>query len=157
MRAPLEVFHDEMGRLIRADFGSDLAPKTGNEQWLVAVDGSPHSLRAVEHAIKMARMADISLSLITVLPWSSKEASVELPAHGWAQLADACARLDEAGLPWRAQVVMGEPDQAILEAAKSMHAIVIGSHGRGAISAMVMGSVALSVLKAAGLPVWVIR
>jgi nucleotide-binding universal stress UspA family protein len=157
MNAPVEVFHDEMGRLVSARFESALPQAGTGQRWLLAVDGSPHSLRAVEHALKMARAGELSLELITVLPWCSKEASVELPAHGWVHLADACARLDEAGLPWRAVVVMGEPAEAIVEAGKSMDAIVIGSHGRGAIPAMVMGSVALQVLHASRTSVWVVR
>ena len=159
MKPPVAVEHDELGRVIAARFESTGKPVTGGEHWLIAVDGSMHALRAVEHAAKMAQHMEVALSLITVLPWQSREAAIELPTHASAQLEEACARLDAAGLPWRAHGVMGDPADCItsMAAVLGANAIVIGSHGRGAVLAMVMGSVALQVLHAAKVSVWVVR
>lgn len=159
MKPPVAVKHDELGRVISARFESTGNPVAGGEHWLIAVDGSPHALRAVEHVAKMAQYMDVAISLVTVLPWQSREAAVELPVHAWAQIEAACAWLDELGLPWRAHGVMGDPADCItnMAAVLGADAIVISSHGRGAVLAVVMGSVALQVLHAAKVSVWVVR
>ncbi|MEY3200640.1 MAG: hypothetical protein RIR70_190 [Pseudomonadota bacterium] len=159
MSAPIELKHDDLGRVVSAKFVSAAPLPSDAEPWLVAIDGSKQSLHALEEAVKLAAAARLSVSLVTVLPWRSKEASIDLPHQGWAQLADAAARLDEAGLPWQAFAVMDEPAAGILACAKDLAArvIVIGSHGRGAVEAMLMGSVALEVLHHAKVSVMVVR
>jgi len=160
MKTPVALEQDDIGRTVKAVFESSPAP-AGNEgeQWLVAVDGSRQSLHALDTAVRLASSARVALTLITVVPWESLEASSDLPAQGYAHLSEGIARLEAAGLPWRALVVMGEPAAAInaQAAAIGASAIVIGSHGRGAVQAMVMGSVALEVLHSAKVSVWVVR
>ena len=160
MKTPVALEQDDIGRTVKAVFESSPAPVVdAGEAWLVAVDGSPQSLHALDAAVRLASGARVALTLITVVSWESVEASAELPAQGYAHLSEAIARLEAAGLPWRAVVVMGEPAAAINAQAVALgaSAIVIGSHGRGAVQAMVMGSVALEVLHSAKVSVWVVR
>lgn len=62
-------------------------------------------------------------------------------------------------LRWRAEWTVGPPAQEILRVAKreKAHLIVMGTHGRGPLGNIVMGSVAQRVLSDSDVPVLLIR
>jgi nucleotide-binding universal stress UspA family protein len=161
MNTPVALEHDEMGRLVGVRFESAIKPERApRARWLVAIDGSAHALKALDHVLKMAEgSSHLMLDLINVEPWVSKEASQDLPRRGWAQLVGSCERLDHAGVPWRAHVVMGEPAPAIIAEADAINAdaVVIGSRGHGAVGSLLLGSVARDVLETSKASVWVVR
>ena len=88
-------------------------------------------------------------------------------APRWDQVRDvrrdAAQRLvergREAGVPATFMVWTGDPGSSIVAAAAAEQAdlVVVGSHGRGRLGRMVMGSVSDHVARQAGCPVLVVR
>ena len=152
---------DRDGRLVRLVFDSTppLAAPDANP-WLVAVDSSDNSLRAVAHAAgQAAGMNACALHLVHVQAWLSKEAAdAELAHRALGATARARATLDARGLSWRLHVAMGDPAERILEQAVRLHttSIVIGSRGLNAVESLLFGSVAYKVMHLSRLPVMVV-
>jgi nucleotide-binding universal stress UspA family protein len=153
--APDRTACDELGRLVAADWGTALADHAG--RWLVAVDGSPGSLRAAAMAAQLSAAGPpAEVDLVHVVDWLVKEAAeVELPRRGWQTSAAARALLDEAGITWRLHVRMGEAAGQIVALARELgsRGIVIGSHGLTATESLLLGSVAYKVVHLGRVPV----
>ena len=79
--------------------------------------------------------------------------------HGASVLAPAKRQLDRAGLKYEAHVLIGEPAEKIAEFAKKgrFDKIIMGTHGRGGITGLLMGSVATKVLHLASVPVTLVK
>ena len=130
---------------------------------LVAVDGSKHSMRALEFAAGLAKKFDAALSVVSVYRhYSSLESTHSLvkaqdeivpPDIVLSQLAqdyvdEAVARARELGAAKvQGMVKRGQPSRTIVETAKERKAdaIVMGSRGLGDIGAMLLGSVSHKV------------
>ena len=149
---PPVVHHDRDadGRLVRLCFDSGTPTSEGQAIWLVAVDGSVQSLRAVSEAAALASVSATSvLHLINVQPWLSHEAAeTELAARGLAATEEARAFLANAGMAWHLHVMMGDPATAIVALAERIgsRTIVVGSRGLGAAETLLLGSVAYKVI-----------
>jgi len=159
---PADSERDPNGRLVRLSIDSRHAfPTQGGNAWLVAVDGSEHSGRAVDEAINLAcQMKDCALHLVNVQHWLSKEAAeTELQHRAWAVTERARSLLDAAAKPWRLHVVMGEAAEGIVALATRLgcHGIIIGSRGLGATEGMLLGSTAQKVIHFSPVPVLVVR
>jgi nucleotide-binding universal stress UspA family protein len=137
---------------------------------LVAVDGSAHSRRAVEHALALhAAQAPLEIHLLNVqIPIESGHARLfvdhdELQDYyreeGLAALEEARAILDAAGVPYSHHIAVGHVAQTIAAYAKEkgFDQIVLGSHGRGALTHLLLGSVAADVLRLASVPVTLVK
>jgi nucleotide-binding universal stress UspA family protein len=76
-------------------------------------------------------------------------------AEGEAVLAPALARLEETGLAVTRHIHVGEPAAVIAKLAAELGCdlICLGTHGRGAVSGAMLGSVAAKVLHLATMPV----
>ena len=156
---------DGDGRLIGVVIDSSQAPAQAQglaaDSWLVAVDGSPHSLRAVSEAARLA--ADLKssvLHLVHVQGWLAREAAeAELALRCWAASAPARAELDARGQAWRLHGVMGEVAEGIVSLAQELgcRGIVIGSRGVGAAENLLVGSVAYKLIHLSTSPVMVVR
>ena len=164
MPATVSEERDDIGRLIAATYESSrVQPDAGSDSgWLVAVDGSDHSLRAVSQAARLASEshARASIDLVNVQPWLGKEAAeTELPQRGWAATALARALLDAAGVPWRVHVVMGEAAPQIVRMAEALgsRGIIIGARGLSSAQALLLGSVTYKVIHTASVSVLVTR
>jgi nucleotide-binding universal stress UspA family protein len=74
------------------------------------------------------------------------------------QVAEAVAELTAAGVQASGEAREGRPVDVLLEAAreKTAAAIVVGSHGEGAVSAAFLGSTALKLLHHSDFPVLVV-
>lgn len=161
---PVSKGRDDIGRLIAVTFETGRAhPDAGSHKgWLVAVDGSDHSLSAVSQAVRLASEsgARASIDLVNVQPWLGKEAAeTELPQCGWAATASARALLDAAGAPWRVHVVMGEAAPQIVRLAEALgsRGIIIGARGLTSAQALLLGSVTYKVIHTATVSVLVTR
>jgi nucleotide-binding universal stress UspA family protein len=138
---------------------------------IVGADGSAHSLRALEWAIREAGIRRTSLTVLAVyraLPdyWGA----VTSPgAHVLAEDARKTAQeaadrlLDQAGARSRplsvtVQEANGLPAEEILKAADDMDAdmIVVGARGAGGFKKLLLGSVSTHVTHHAHCPVVVI-
>ena len=139
---------------------------------LVAVDGSKHSLAAVQSVIRHADWyrEPPSVELVTVhlavpafhgLHAVVGTAQVERYYHdeGVAAMAAARRKLDAAKIAYRAQVLVGEPAKRIVEHAARTRCdlICMGSRGLGDLGKALLGSTATKVLNLAKVPVLLVK
>ena len=168
MPTPAIERRDDIGRLVAVTWhASGVRAVRGANSWLVAVDGSECSLRAVAMAARLAQIDhDGEVDIVHVQPWLVKEAAeTELARRGWAATAQARQLLDASSVRWRLHVVMGEAASQIVALAETpglagingINGIVIGSRGQSVIKALMLGSVAEKVLHQAKAPVMVVR
>jgi nucleotide-binding universal stress UspA family protein len=138
---------------------------------LVAVDFSTHSEGAVAWAADFSRRAGASLMLVHVRPTSDVRAAVaedrgDLLRASAAALGRAVRklyreRLGEAArrVPGaRVKLLHGRPSTALArEAARGYDVMVMGSRGRGAVAATLLGSTTQEALRSCPIPVAVVR
>jgi len=136
---------------------------------LVPVDDSECALRAVEHLLtKRGMYGTLRIHLLNVQPplrgdvsMFFDEARIEAYHRGEGEkaLARARARLEQAGLAHRAHIKVGEPAEVIARMAeeRACDQIVMGTHGRGTIAGLMLGSVATKVLHLAKVPVLLVK
>lgn len=163
MLAPVLEQRDDIGRMVALTWhGASTDDGHGNERWLVAVDGSNYSLRAVAMAARLGVREEqvAAVDLVHVQSWLNKEAAeTELARRGWAATAQARRLLEAAGIRWRLYALMGEeaPEIARLAEALGSLGIVMGSRGLTATESVLLGSVAQKVLHLAKTAVLIVR
>lgn len=141
---------------------------------LVPLDGSPRAEGVLEWVVRIARAAHSECRLVTVVPPPPRFSSPYIPhaarevresLEGGRQRAEqylhgVAQRLREAGMAVTTRVEVGvRPAAGILRAADdpSVDLVAIATHGRGGVSRIMLGSVADKVVRAADLPVLVVR
>lgn len=139
---------------------------------LVAVDGSDPSRRAVERLVGMLGWVKegAEVHLLTVhlpLPLAGRASSVlgkDVVEKYYAEeeaeaIKPACEILDRAGVAYKKHSAVGDIAGEIVKAGEKLGAdmIVMGTHGRGKVGSMVLGSVAQKVLAQANTPVLLIK
>ena len=137
---------------------------------LLPVDGSAHSERIVRYAIRLTQdCSNLEILLLNVqAPIDAPEVLGHLPARkieamqetrGGDALAAARALLDSAGVACVPEVAIGPVAESIVRCAADNHcdAIVMGTHGAGALTNALMGSVTTGVIHLADRPVTVIK
>lgn len=79
--------------------------------------------------------------------------------EGEAQMASSCALLAAAGLEWTPHIHVGHPAEVIAHQAGVLGCdlVFMGTHGRGAVPAAMLGSVAAKLLHVSSVPVLLIR
>jgi nucleotide-binding universal stress UspA family protein len=131
----------------------------------LAVDGSPHAERAAELARRLAGDGDevVVLNVVEVMPIRGGPAvEVDQDRKGVQAAKRYGKQLELAGMTVKVELVRafpGEVARHIVEAAQQHQAgvIVVGSHGRGDLTALLLGSVAHKVIHLADRPVLVAR
>lgn len=159
---PASTERDPDGRLVGLSIDSRHgSPVQGENAWLVAIDGSEYSNRAVTEAVNLAcQMKDCALHLANIQHWLSKEAAEnELQQRGWAATEQARSLLDTAGKSWRLYVAMGEVAESIVALATRFgcRGIIIGSRGLGSAENLLLGSAVQKVIHLSPVPVLVVR
>jgi nucleotide-binding universal stress UspA family protein len=139
---------------------------------LVAVDGSKHSARAIDYVVKTRAQnpGGVEIDLLNVqhaMPFGGRVSSVigsdKIDQYhreeGMAALKPAMQALDAAKLKYKHHIGIGDPAQIIVDYAKQMGTteIVVGTHGAGAVSALVLGSVATKVVALSSVPVVLVK
>jgi nucleotide-binding universal stress UspA family protein len=134
---------------------------------LLATDLGPASSDAVDEAIDLAQRLRSQLLVLSViepanlrLPGGRTAARVDQVRDERSRVAAAfAARGRNAGVPVRFLIWDGDPRDAILEAATAEGAdlIVVGTHGRGGLERLLLGSVSEHVIRHADVPVLVVR
>jgi nucleotide-binding universal stress UspA family protein len=144
---------------------------------LVPTDGSKLSANAVAEGIRLARALGAHLTFLTVItPFASlgeldhafggmpdsfrRQGLAFLEGEAREALATALSSAKSAGVAAETLFVeSGHPHEAIIAAAKSKGAdlILMASHGRSGVKAVLLGSVTQKVLAHTQLPVLVCR
>lgn len=137
---------------------------------LLSTDGSEQSLRAVPHAIRLHQTnGPIELHVLNVqIPIQSGHARMFLSQEdletyyqdeGEKALAEACRMLEQAEVPYRKHIIVGHVAETIARFAREQHCdqIIMGTHGRSALTHMLMGSVATDVIRASEVPVLLVK
>jgi nucleotide-binding universal stress UspA family protein len=139
---------------------------------LVATDGSTLSQRAIATAVDLARSLGASLVGVTAVdaypyagvgqldPLAYGEFQARAAAEAFDRLATLESAARAAGIPCEALSRQGAPPwRAILDTAaeQGCDAIVMASHGRAGVSALILGSETQHVLSQTTLPVIVVR
>ena len=146
------------------------------EKILVPIDGSEVSQKAAQYAVEFAKQTGASLTLLSVIdirylselavPASASPnqliESVEDYLKRSAQTAmDAIVKLcEQEGIPCKTILRTGHPVEKIVNEATTskVDIIVMGSHGKSALKAAVLGSVTYGVMhKEMGIPVLIVR
>jgi nucleotide-binding universal stress UspA family protein len=136
---------------------------------LLAVDESAFAARAADVGFDLARSLGAEVALIHVVDPSVVAYAPEggIPAGELVTLAQQDAKRLLAAFGQRAAlqpgplefIHTGKPAIEIVKAARDWPAdlVVIGSHGRGGVKRLLLGSVAEAVMRHAACPVLVVR
>jgi universal stress protein A len=131
---------------------------------LCPIDFSDHSLAALGVALKVALQNDASLYLLNVAPVQAGAVGLQpvpmdpYPFHEkdrQEQLVKLGRERIPAAVPYETLVVPGDPAEQVLNTARRVGAdlIVMGTHGRGMLRHLVLGSVAERVVRESAIPV----
>lgn len=138
---------------------------------VVGIDGSQHSVLALEWALKQAALKHSHVTVLTVnsvpasgwtgLPVSlpqdpvaegkAREAATDMTEKALAQLGEA----QPSSVTIRA--VTGYPATELIKASRDADIVVVGSRGAGGFTRLLMGSVSSQVVNHASCPVVVVR
>lgn len=136
---------------------------------LIATDGSEFSLKAARLAVRLASSLGAELVAITEETLSEaylcppklvREIEQAFERESSQFLAEIAEIAEASNVPCRTKRVRhSSPFQAILDtaAAEACDLIVMGSHGRSGVEALILGSVTQKVLAHATIPVLVSR
>jgi nucleotide-binding universal stress UspA family protein len=140
---------------------------------LIPTDGSALAGKAVQHGIALAKRIGAKVTVLTVLPPfhtlttdarmiedTPAQFKARMQTHAEKTLSAAAAAAQAAGVTCEtAQVEHEHPYQAIINAAESKGCdlIIMASHGRQGIAALVLGSETVKVLTHCKVPVLVHR
>jgi len=135
---------------------------------LVAFDGSPEAELALAHAVAMAQVYRAKLTVVAVVPpppllaWQAPGGMRGMHQSEQKELAQRL-RAAADGVPddlsVTTQLLDGDPAREILHHAREGNhdVIVMGSRGRGRVTAALLGSVSNRVMHDATVPVIVIH
>ena len=141
------------------------------ETFLVAIDGSSGSDRALRMAASLAKVSGASVVTAHVIEWSAfsfhtpeelaerhKRREEELDRARNTLLGPARETLESAGLDCKTVVTHGHPSETLVKIAKDCDAtnIFIGRRGQSKIGALLFGSTAGSLIQISPVPVTVV-
>ena len=134
---------------------------------LIAADGSSHSLRAADHAMKIAAYDPEALvEIVYVLDSDHLKADV---LHNWntmdrsdvrkKRVSEVEEKAVKAGVKFKTTILQGEPGPALVKYANEnkIDLIVLGSRGLNALQELVLGSVSHKIAKRANCPVMIVK
>ena len=134
---------------------------------LLPVDGSASSTRAAKYLVKHWP-TDVSVTLVNVDAPLRESIAGRLDAgsigrfhadNGKAAIKAAARVLGNAGHHFEEKLVVGDPAGEIVQLSNKgrFDLVVMGSHGRGLLKSLFLGSVVVKVLSNSRVPVLVVR
>ncbi|WP_255149167.1 universal stress protein [Halorarius halobius] len=138
---------------------------------LVPTDGSEGMGRVVAHAARLAAVHGATLELVYVvntaavanLPmetsWEGVSEMLREEGEGALDAAEQRARSTEAEVPIERVLLEGNPAHEIVSYADrgDCSLVCMGTHGRGGVSRLLLGSVAERVVRSSEVPVLTVR
>jgi nucleotide-binding universal stress UspA family protein len=135
---------------------------------LLPIDGSDRSKRAIDFLItRLKSIGPVEVVLLNVQPTPETRALAmhrdvilaDLRRSAEEDLAEPRQRLDAAGISCKERLEFGEVAQSIVQVAgeEGCEQIIMGTHGRGAIAGLLLGSVATKVLHLPDVPVTFVK
>jgi nucleotide-binding universal stress UspA family protein len=143
---------------------------------LVPADGSKTAQKAARYAIDLAKQLKASIIILSVIDQRSLVAltipAAETARHNIEPIGDYLKEAaegyageikklcDKSGVAANISIKMGHPVEVIVKEAKKAGAnlIIMGSHGRSALSAAVLGSVSYGVIhNDSSIPILIVR
>jgi nucleotide-binding universal stress UspA family protein len=134
---------------------------------LVPLDGSEHSLRALEKAIQIAKKFDgklmlihmYSIAIFELTPSQINAYVLERRKSGEKILTEGGKRAYAEGVPFETQLQEGHVVEGIVKAAKkgNFDLIVMGARGTTKLKELFLGSVSHGVILLAPCPVLIMK
>ena len=137
---------------------------------LIAVDGSPASLRALGFGASLAAKLGVGIVLLHAMtpvvlppgdggPVAASEPRDSPRAEGTRLLAALADKARSYGVPVETVLGQGDAASTIHERAEApdIQMVVMGSRGQGAMARLLLGSVATQVVHTSSRPVVVVR
>jgi nucleotide-binding universal stress UspA family protein len=160
----MRVVHRSHVPVIVVPTTTHVEPAPTMHKIVVGLDGSPESLHALEwaHNEALACGAELTAVHAWIYPYSAQaepRALMKLDAMDELKtsLESLGARLTDGAVHVHAKLAEQSPAEALITEAQNADLIVVGSRGRGALRASLLGSVSRTVVQHATCPVAIIR
>lgn len=137
-------------------------PVSASKPVLVGVDGSPNSVPALELAFEEASFRKVGVTALHA--WSDVTG---IPLPGWdsireQEMEEFAQRLAGFGERYpdvavNRILVMDRPVRSLLEESAKAQLLVVGSHGRGGFTGMLLGSTSAALLHSVDCPMVIVR
>jgi nucleotide-binding universal stress UspA family protein len=138
---------------------------------IAGIDGSSHSIRVLEWAIKEGALQHSAVTVLTVhsvpaSPWTGNPTILSGESEELEDLRQAAeemtqkvaSRLDGSRpTSITVRAVAGYPAKALIDASRDADLMVVGSRGAGGFARLMMGSVSSQVVHHAHCPIVVVR
>ncbi|WP_373895397.1 universal stress protein [Virgibacillus natechei] len=133
---------------------------------LLAVDGSDHSVKAVDYATRLAEKFDGTIDAVYVVDGDTAKKDVlhasdkfEIEKKRKEKIKPIKDLLKQSGVIFGTHILHGEPGPAIVEFANERESdcVVIGSRGLNNLQTFILGSVSHKVAKRVECPVLIVK
>ncbi|WP_163537221.1 universal stress protein [Gracilibacillus sp. YIM 98692] len=133
---------------------------------LLATDGSEHSIRSADHAIKLAENFNGTVEAVYVVDSQKSKEDVlhsvdkyEVKRERNEKIEVVKDLLDQSGVEYNTNILHGEPGPTIVEYANknNFDCVVVGSRGLNNLQTMILGSVSHKVAKRVNCPVLIVK
>lgn len=134
---------------------------------LIAIDGSSHSMRSTQEAIKIASMcSDCTVEMIYIADFAKAKKEMlnvqskeQLDLERREMISPFEEQFEKNNIKHKKTILHGDPGPAIVEYANkgTYDLVIIGSKGKNSLQEMVLGSVSHKVVKRADAPVLIVK
>lgn len=118
---------------------------------LVTLDGSEFAERALKLAIDLAQKRSLPLHLLQVVPLDEGMEAAQ------SYLEEKLALVRAAKVEGEAKALLGSVVETILEQCSGAELLVMASHGHSGFDHLILGSVALKIMRRCPVPLLVVR